>query len=102
MDTAENFHGKKPRHSPKSTHAEMKIDISKPLIKEIAAVGLATVVVGLVVSTLWMRASSGKWPSGGIQLSVAGSLFVTGALVHIIAEYMGVNKWYCKNGVACK
>ena len=21
---------------------------------------------------------------------------------HILCEYLGVNKWYCKNGVACK
>jgi hypothetical protein len=28
-------------------------------------------------------------------------LFLTGALVHIICEIVGLNKWYCKNGSAC-
>lgn len=75
---------------------------TRQLAKEIIAVGFATAIVGLVVSTVWMRVSEGEWPSARIQVSVAASLFVTGALVHSLAEYRGVNKWYCKNGVACR
>lgn len=29
-------------------------------------------------------------------------LFFTGVLVHIIFEVLGLNKWYCVNGVACR
>jgi len=34
--------------------------------------------------------------------NVALSFFLTGALLHIIFEALGWNKWYCKNGNACK
>ena len=30
------------------------------------------------------------------------SLFLTGFLIHIICEFTGINKWYCKYGNACK
>lgn len=29
-------------------------------------------------------------------------LFLTGFLAHISFELIGANKWYCKNGLACK
>ncbi len=29
-------------------------------------------------------------------------LFITGVIVHIICEIVGLNKWYCKNGAACR
>ena len=28
------------------------------------------------------------------------SLFFTGFILHILCEYTGINKWYCKNGNA--
>lgn len=30
------------------------------------------------------------------------SLFLTGFLVYLFAEFFGIHKWYCKNGFACK
>jgi hypothetical protein len=30
------------------------------------------------------------------------SVFMTGVIGHIIFEVTGANKWYCKNGSACK
>lgn len=30
------------------------------------------------------------------------SLFLTGVLIHLFCEYTSINKWYCKNGFACK
>jgi len=30
------------------------------------------------------------------------SLFLTGFLIHLFCELVGINKWYCKNGAACK
>ena len=29
------------------------------------------------------------------------SLFLTGFTLHLLCEFGGLNKWYCKNGVAC-
>lgn len=30
------------------------------------------------------------------------SLFLTGFLIHLFCEFVGINKWYCNNGAACK
>ncbi len=30
------------------------------------------------------------------------SLFLLGAIAHLLFELIGANKWYCKNGTACK
>lgn len=29
-------------------------------------------------------------------------LFMTGFLGHFISEFIGTNKWFCKNGYACR
>ena len=29
-------------------------------------------------------------------------LFLAGVIIHLICEITKVNKWYCKNGYACK
>lgn len=28
-------------------------------------------------------------------------MFSVGVLLHLLFEFSGINKWYCKNGVAC-
>lgn len=28
-------------------------------------------------------------------------MFLVGTLLHLTFEVLGLNKWYCKNGVAC-
>lgn len=30
------------------------------------------------------------------------STIIIGMMVHFIAEFSGINKWYCKNGYACR
>ena len=30
------------------------------------------------------------------------SLFFAGFVTHIFFEFVGLNKWYCRNGIACK
>ncbi len=29
------------------------------------------------------------------------ALFLTGFIAHLVFQLIGINKWYCKNGVAC-
>jgi len=43
-------------------------------------------IVGLVISTVWMRLSEGKWPRTDTQVSVAASLFVTAIVSKLIID----------------
>jgi len=74
----------------------------KKLLTEALIVGVATAVLGLILSTLFMLTSKDFsfkkyhfWPQ------VLGAFFLTGFLIHIGCEMTGVNKWYCKHGNAC-
>ena len=75
----------------------------KEFIQEVIVVGLGTLILGLVVRYIvavyfekinadFIFTNKGMWIS----------LFLTGALLHLGCEISGVNKWYCKNGFACK
>ena len=75
----------------------------KEFIQEVIVVGLGTLILGLVVRYIvavyfekinpdFIFTNKGMW----------ASLFLTGALLHLGCEISGVNKWYCKNGFACK
>ena len=73
------------------------------LLKEAVVVGLSTAILGTVLSYFSMALSVKSlnvnfdyWPS------VVVTEFLTGFLVHYIAEYAGINKWYCRHGNACK
>ena len=77
--------------------------ISLDFLKEVISVGIGTVILGLAVRYVvavyyekinpdFIFSNKGMWLS----------LFLTGALLHSICEVSGINKWYCKNGVACK
>lgn len=69
------------------------------LVVELLVVGLATCIIGMVLSYLVMGSAAKDfkhWRSLGL------TFFITGFLVHFIAELTKLNKWYCKNGYACK
>ena len=77
--------------------------ISLDFLKEVISVGIGTVILGLAVRYVvavyyekinpdFIFSNKGMWIS----------LFLTGALLHTICEYSGINKLYCKNCVACK
>lgn len=74
------------------------------LIVEAIVVGLMTGLIGFIISTLFMVVFSKNfsfkkydfWPQ------VLLSFFITGILIHLICEFLGINKWYCKNGNSCK
>ena len=76
------------------------------LLKEAVIVGIATVVIGTLVGfvmgklfSMNLPAICKKWNKNHIMEI---TLFLTGFLLHIICEYTGINKWYCKNGNACR
>tara|TARA_Y100000389_G_scaffold186751_1_gene207449 strand:+ start:1545 stop:1742 length:198 start_codon:yes stop_codon:yes gene_type:complete len=63
------------------------------LIIEASAVGLGLVVLWYLFSMLSEKVSN--------KDNLIISLFIVGASFHLIAEFTGMNKWYCKNGNAC-
>lgn len=72
------------------------------LLIEALVVGIAMVVVGLVVSSVIAYAKDGKVFSMKEQMWMGLGLLLTGVVVHLGAEWSGVNKWYCENGNACQ
>ena len=64
-------------------------------LMELLVVGIATAIVGLMVMSVLPKLFNNQLANVGL------ALFVTGLLVHLLAEVSGVNKWYCKNGYAC-
>jgi len=69
---------------------------------EVLFVGFLVSLIGIVISYLVMRYKSADEANNFEHWkSVAVSFFISGALVHIICEYTGLNHWYCKYGAAC-
>ena len=52
-------------------------------------------VVGLVMMIIFMIIHK-------YDKNTTRSAFLTGVLGHLMFEYAGANKWYCKHGAACK
>ena len=58
-------------------------------------------IVGIIVSKL-MEIGRKKEPGEkDYTLQMAGGLFITGFVVHVLCEAFGFNKWYCNHGYAC-
>jgi len=76
------------------------------LILEGICVGILTVIVGSVVGYILGKYFSTNLPaickSWNKNHIMEISLFLSGFILHILCEYSGINKWYCKNGNACK
>jgi hypothetical protein len=73
------------------------------LLTEATAVGIATSILGTILSYLSMaygqKSFNVKFDN---WTSIIISEFLTGFILHLLAEYFGVNKWYCKYGNACR
>ena len=69
------------------------------LLKEIIAVGFLTLLIGLIVSRVMMGKDAKDFEH---WQELGTSYFITGALIHMICEATGINKWYCRGGNACQ
>ena len=67
------------------------------LLIEAVAVGVLVVLLGYVI--IYVMESMKLKMNRDKQMIIG--FFVLGALTHLVCEFTGVNKWYCKNGRAC-
>ena len=76
------------------------------LIIEALVVGVIVVLVGtfsgFVISKFIVNDMPPVCKDWNKNFIMELSLFFTGVVTHILFELMGGNKWYCKNGFACK
>tara|TARA_B000000557_G_C20789575_1_gene450364 strand:+ start:242 stop:481 length:240 start_codon:yes stop_codon:yes gene_type:complete len=76
------------------------------LLKEAIIVGIATVIIGSIVGFIIGKFFSNNLPKICKEWNkhhvMEISLFLTGFILHILCEFIGINKWYCKNGNACR
>ena len=73
---------------------------------EAVFVGLLLVVVGTVVSWVVSKTMGTDLPpvckDWNKNYIMEICLFLTGIFVHLLCEVTGMNRWYCKNGYACR
>ena len=83
--------------------------ISVGLVKEAIVVGIILVITGNIASYLVRnvmpnpiadehREACKVWNK---YYSMEITLFLAGVIAHFGLELIGVNKWYCQNGIAC-
>lgn len=71
------------------------------VFKEAIAVGLLTLIVGSLISTLFKQKVPGPCRNWNKSHVMEISLFLTGFALHFLCELFGINKWYCQHGSAC-
>lgn len=80
----------------------------KELLTEAVVVGFIVVIVGTLVAfslrlfypyKVELPKQCKQWNK---YFVMEISLFFTGFFTHLLFDISGGNKWYCKNGVACK
>ena len=68
------------------------------LVMEACAVGIITIIIGyfiiVVMDALHLKLNK------NVQMVIG--FFMLGVLIHLICEFTGVNKFYCKKGHACR
>jgi len=68
---------------------------------EAIIVGLIVILVGFPLSYAIMYANDPNFEFD-FKIQFIGNLFLIGFIVHLLCEWVGLNKRYCKNGYACK
>ena len=75
------------------------------LFKEAVFVGICLVIIGSIVAFAVAKFNTNKMPlickNWNKNYIMEICLFLTGFIAHLLFEYVGFNKWYCKHGNAC-
>ena len=71
------------------------------IVIEGIAVGIGVILVGTLISYLiaLMRNKNTKFLKNPWMIV---GLFLTGFLLHLGSDVVGLNKWYCKNCAGCR
>ena len=70
---------------------------------EALIVGLITGIIGFIIATALMFFNKDfSLSKYHFWFRVFLGYFITGFVMHLLFEAFGTNKWYCKNGNACK
>jgi len=72
------------------------------VISESFFVGIGLIILGLLIYWLIMTFVRKSTPSMTDALWMALVFFLSGFFFHIICQIVGINRWYCENGNACK
>ena len=73
------------------------------LLLEAIIVGVGTAIIGFIISTSMMFTNKNfTLKKYHFWWQIFLSFFLTGFLFHLICQVIGANRWYCKNGNACK
>lgn len=76
---------------------------TQQFLKELIAVGVSAVVVGLAITWIVMQFTKNEKPPGKDHWGYCALIFfLTGVVLHFLYEVAGANAWYCKHGNACK
>ena len=73
------------------------------ILLEAIFVGIAIAIIGFIISLLVMYVDDSKFTIKKYTFwkSVLLSYFLTGMVGHLFFQYVGLNSYYCKYGVAC-
>jgi cell division protein FtsW (lipid II flippase) len=66
------------------------------LIKEAFFIGIILSIIGIIILFIF-----DKFFKNRNYYNMFFMFFICGIIFHFICEISGLNKWYCKNGIAC-